>query len=85
MWFWPTSKRTRWRAGRARPAGHQQARHARPHRVTQEQSVLDALAEAERAFGKLHIACDNAGMPMHGTKLIDVPPADWAFVLGVNV
>ena len=28
--------------------------------VTQEQSVLDALAEAERNFGKLHIACNNA-------------------------
>src|SRR6201993_3088393 len=27
--------------------------------VTQEQSVLDALAEAERNFGKLHIACNN--------------------------
>jgi NAD(P)-dependent dehydrogenase (short-subunit alcohol dehydrogenase family) len=22
---------------------------------------------------------------MHGTRLIDVPPADWAFVMGVNV
>jgi NAD(P)-dependent dehydrogenase (short-subunit alcohol dehydrogenase family) len=30
--------------------------------VTQEQSVLDALAEAERNFGKLHIACNNAGV-----------------------
>ena len=29
--------------------------------VTQEQSVLDALAEAERNFGKLHIACNNGG------------------------
>jgi len=28
--------------------------------VTQEQSVLDALAEAEQKFGKLHIACNNA-------------------------
>jgi NAD(P)-dependent dehydrogenase (short-subunit alcohol dehydrogenase family) len=53
--------------------------------VTQEQSVLDALAEAERKFGKLHIACNNAGVPMHGTKMIDVPPADWEFVIGVNV
>src|SRR3984957_14904721 len=53
--------------------------------VTQEQSVLDALAEAERNFGKLHIACNNAGVPMHGTRLIDVPPSDWAFVIGVNV
>ena len=53
--------------------------------VTQEQSVLDALAEAERNFGKLHIACNNAGVPMHGTRMIDVPPADWEFVIGVNM
>ena len=53
--------------------------------VTQEQSVLDALAEAERNFGKLHIACNNAGVPMHGTKLVDVPPGDWEFVIGVNM
>ena len=46
--------------------------------VTQDQSVLDALAEAERNFGKLHIACNNAGVPMHGTRLIDVPPGDWS-------
>jgi NAD(P)-dependent dehydrogenase (short-subunit alcohol dehydrogenase family) len=53
--------------------------------VTQEQSVLDALTEAERNFGKLHIACNNAGVPMHGTRLVDVPPDDWAFVIGVNI
>jgi NAD(P)-dependent dehydrogenase (short-subunit alcohol dehydrogenase family) len=53
--------------------------------VTMEQSVIDALAEAERNFGKLHIACNNAGVPMHGTRMIDVPPDDWRFVIGVNV
>ena len=53
--------------------------------VTQEQSVLDALAEAERNFGKLHIACNNAGVPMHGTGMSDVPPGDWEFVIGVNI
>jgi len=53
--------------------------------VTQEQSVLDALAEAERRFGKLHIACNNAGVPMHGTGLADVPRGDWEFVVGVNI
>ena len=52
--------------------------------VTQEQSVLDALAEAERNFGKLHIACNNAGVPMHGTRLVDVPHGDSEFVIGVN-
>jgi NAD(P)-dependent dehydrogenase (short-subunit alcohol dehydrogenase family) len=53
--------------------------------VTTEQSVIDALAEAERKFGKLHIACNNAGVPMHGVKLTDVTRADWEFVVGVNV
>jgi len=53
--------------------------------VTQERSVLDALAEAERNFGTLHIACNNAGVPMHGTRLVDVPPGDWEFVIGVNI
>jgi len=53
--------------------------------VTTEQSVIDALAEAERNFGRLHIACNNAGVPMHGVKMIDVPPSDWEFVIGVNV
>jgi NAD(P)-dependent dehydrogenase (short-subunit alcohol dehydrogenase family) len=53
--------------------------------VTQEQSVLAALAEVERNFGKLHIACNNAGVPMHGTGMVDVPVADWEFVIGVNI
>ena len=43
--------------------------------VTQEQSVVDALAEAERNFGKLHIACNNAGVPMHGTGWSTCRPA----------
>jgi NAD(P)-dependent dehydrogenase (short-subunit alcohol dehydrogenase family) len=53
--------------------------------VTQEQSVLDALAEAERKFGHLHIACNNAGVPMHGVPLTEVSLADWQFVIGVNI
>jgi NAD(P)-dependent dehydrogenase (short-subunit alcohol dehydrogenase family) len=53
--------------------------------VTLEQSVVDALSEAERNFGKLHIACNNAGVPMHGTPLVDVPHGDWHFVMGVNI
>jgi len=53
--------------------------------VTQEQSVADALVQCERNFGKLHIACNNAGVPMHGTRMIDVPRDDWDFVIGVNI
>jgi NAD(P)-dependent dehydrogenase (short-subunit alcohol dehydrogenase family) len=53
--------------------------------VTLEPSIIDALSEAEKNFGKLHIACNNAGVPMHGTPLADVPPGDWQFVMGVNI
>jgi NAD(P)-dependent dehydrogenase (short-subunit alcohol dehydrogenase family) len=53
--------------------------------VTTEESVVNALAEAERNFGKLHIACNNAGVPMHGVRLADVPVEDWQFVIGVNM
>jgi NAD(P)-dependent dehydrogenase (short-subunit alcohol dehydrogenase family) len=53
--------------------------------VTQESSVALALSRVERKFGKLHIACNNAGVPMHGVPVVDVPAEDWEFVLGVNV
>src|SRR6476620_5073687 len=53
--------------------------------VTQEQSVLAALAEAERNFGHLPLARPHPGVPMHGTRMMDVPAADWEFVIGVNV
>ena len=53
--------------------------------VTQEQSIIDALGEAERNFGKLHIACNNADVPVHGPRMIDVPGIgnrDWREHLG---
>ena len=53
--------------------------------VTLEPSIIGALSEAEKNFGKLHIACNNAGVPMHGTPLVDVPQGDWQFVMGVNI
>src|SRR5437870_9119103 len=53
--------------------------------VTLEPSIIDALSEAEKNFGKLHIVCNNAGVPMHGTPLVDVPQGDWQFVMGVNI
>jgi len=53
--------------------------------VTLEPSIIDALSEAEKNFGKLHIVCNNAGVPMHGKPLVDVPQGDWQFVMGVNI
>lgn len=56
-------------------------------------SVLEdhvaAVALAKRAFGGLHIACNNAGISVgpSGTyqPLADVDPADWAQIIGVNL
>ena len=53
--------------------------------VTLEPSIIDALSEAEKNLGKLHIVCNNAGVPMHGTPLVDVRQGDWQFVMGVNI
>ncbi|HSJ95789.1 MAG TPA: SDR family NAD(P)-dependent oxidoreductase [Myxococcota bacterium] len=53
--------------------------------VTDEASVR-ALADAALArFGAVHLVCNNAGV-MGGAGLCwEVPPEDWAWVLGVNL
>ena len=53
--------------------------------VTDDSSVAAAAREVERAFGKLHIACNNAGVALHGTKLVDVRLDEWDWVIRVNV
>jgi NAD(P)-dependent dehydrogenase (short-subunit alcohol dehydrogenase family) len=57
--------------------------------VTVDVSDPDSVAAVGRAaverFGKLHVAVNNAGVAMHGTKLTDVGLDEWRWVLGVNV
>ncbi|MGA3400800.1 MAG: SDR family NAD(P)-dependent oxidoreductase [Acetobacteraceae bacterium] len=57
--------------------------------VTVDVSDPDSVAAAGRAavekFGKLHVAVNNAGVAMHGTKLVDVGLDEWRWVVGVNV
>jgi NAD(P)-dependent dehydrogenase (short-subunit alcohol dehydrogenase family) len=57
--------------------------------VTVDVSDAESVAEAGRAaverFGKLHVAVNNAGVAMHGTKLTDVGLDEWRWVVGVNV
>ena len=46
---------------------------------------LSALAEATlERFGKVHVLCNNAGVFAGGLSW-EAPPADWEWVLGVNV
>ena len=53
--------------------------------VSDPASVAAVATAAGQAFGKLHIAVNNAGVAMHGTKLALVTPEEWSWAFGVNV
>jgi NAD(P)-dependent dehydrogenase (short-subunit alcohol dehydrogenase family) len=57
--------------------------------VTVDVSDAESVAAVGRAavekFGRLHVAVNNAGVAMHGTKLLDVGLDEWRWVVGVNV
>jgi len=53
--------------------------------VVDVSSVGAAAQAAVRRFGKLHIAVNNAGVAMHGTRLEDATEDEWRWVIGVNV
>jgi NAD(P)-dependent dehydrogenase (short-subunit alcohol dehydrogenase family) len=56
-----------------------------PTDVSDPASVAAAGQAVERAFGKLHICVNNAGVAMHGTPVEQVKPEEWNWVIGVNV
>ena len=37
------------------------------------------------AFGALHVACNNAGVTIHGHSVADLTPQDWNWIIGVNL
>ncbi len=47
--------------------------------------VAELARAARKAFGGLHVACNNAGVAMHGTPLEGVSAEEWRLVMGVNV
>ncbi len=56
-----------------------------PVDVSDPDSVAAVGVAAERAFGALHVAVNNAGVAMHGTALERVTPQEWNWAFGVNV
>lgn len=56
-----------------------------PVDVSDAASVAAVAQAAEQAFGKLHVAVNNAGVAMHGTPVENVTPDEWNWVIGVNV
>jgi NAD(P)-dependent dehydrogenase (short-subunit alcohol dehydrogenase family) len=53
--------------------------------VSDADSLAAAAQRAEDAFGRIHVAVNNAGVAMHGTPLEEIGLGDWNWVIGVNI
>jgi NAD(P)-dependent dehydrogenase (short-subunit alcohol dehydrogenase family) len=58
--------------------------HAMQLDVTDRAAMAAAAAEVERAFGKVHILCNNAGVNVLG-PMDEATYEDWDWMLGVNL
>ncbi len=52
--------------------------------VTDRDAMEQAAEDMERAFGKVHVVCNNAGVAVGG-PVDEMTYADWDWVLGVNL
>jgi len=53
--------------------------------VSDRDSVEQAMVALEDAFGPIAIACNNAGIALHGVPLHEISAADWQWVIDVNI
>lgn len=53
--------------------------------VSDRASVRDAGDAAVKAFGALHVACNNAGVTIHGRSVAELTPQEWDWSIGVNL
>ena len=53
--------------------------------VSDRAAVEQAAREALRAFGAVHVVCNNAGVTMHGKSVADLTAQEWDWVIGVNL
>jgi NAD(P)-dependent dehydrogenase (short-subunit alcohol dehydrogenase family) len=56
-----------------------------PTDVSKKDSVEQAAEEVVRAFGKIHIAMNNAGVVLRGLPMAEITDEAWNWVLGVNL
>jgi len=45
----------------------------------------ETAASIDKAFGPIHIVCNNAGVSMLGVPLEEIPRSDWDWVIDVNI
>jgi NAD(P)-dependent dehydrogenase (short-subunit alcohol dehydrogenase family) len=53
--------------------------------VSKQDSVERAAEETVKAFGKIHVAMNNAGVVVRGLPMTEVSDNAWNWVLGVNL
>jgi NAD(P)-dependent dehydrogenase (short-subunit alcohol dehydrogenase family) len=58
---------------------------ALPLDVSDADAVARAADSVEAAFGKVHIVCNNAGVSLGNVSLLEMTPAQWGWIFGVNL
>lgn len=58
---------------------------ALPLDVSDADAVARAADAVEAAFGKVHIVCNNAGISLGNVSLLQMTPAQWNWIFGVNL
>src|SRR5882672_3961248 len=53
--------------------------------VSDRASVRAAGEAAVTAFGELHVACNDAGITIHGRSVAELAPQEWEWNIGVNL
>jgi NAD(P)-dependent dehydrogenase (short-subunit alcohol dehydrogenase family) len=58
---------------------------ALPLDVSDADAVARAADSVETALGKVHIVCNNAGISLGNVSLLEMTPAQWNWIFGVNL
>jgi NAD(P)-dependent dehydrogenase (short-subunit alcohol dehydrogenase family) len=58
---------------------------ALPLDVSDADAVARAADAVEAEFGKVHIVCNNAGVSLGNISLLEMTPAQWNWIFGVNL
>ena len=56
-----------------------------PTDVSDRTAVEQAAREAQRAFGDIHVVCNNAGVAIHGKSVAELTAQEWDWIIGVNL
>lgn len=56
-----------------------------PGDVSQRADVQKIADAALEEFGAIHVACNNAGVTLHGKRIWEVTPEEWDWITGVNL